>query len=101
MCLWLSGSSFFSQGKVILYAWPSEQSHLQETKYTFMHLHIIRRWLLFYFIYRSLTTKYSDWQNSSNNKQSAAMFVFIHLFTSILAEKSSSKLRFYVKEFDN
>ena len=27
----------------------------------------------------------------------AAMFVFIHSFTSIVAEKSSSKLRFYEK----
>lgn len=28
------------------------------------------------------------------------MFVFISSFTSVLAEKSSSKLRFYEKEFD-
>ena len=28
MCFWLSGSNFNSQGKVILYAWPSERSHL-------------------------------------------------------------------------
>ena len=56
MCLWLSGSNFFSQGKVILYAWPSKRSHLGN-KCTFMHSHIITNWLLFYFIYRSLTTK--------------------------------------------
>ena len=33
MCLWLSGSKFFSQGKVILYAWPSELSHLGNKVY--------------------------------------------------------------------
>ena len=33
--------------------------------------------------------------------ESAAMFVFIRSFTSVLAEKSSSNLRFYEKEFDS
>ena len=37
----------------------------------------------------------------SRVKWLAAIFVFIRSFTSVLAEKSSSKLGFYEKEFDS